>query len=872
MSSFEENASKIENGGIDLSRLINKEYLLSLGDFYKCSICSKIMINPTDCESCGHSFCYECISKSKCPFGCEKKNLKPSSNGITNLLNNLKFKCINEGCDEIINYIDIKTHENICPFQKMICPNQQCGCHILKKNLEKHIKEECNYSLISCENCGYKFPRCQISEHEKMCSLAYQSFNSSSGNILNNVEINMNNNIDNKEDKNNKKDNHNFMKVLSDNIEKILDEKNIKNEINTNINIEQENDQLKKSNNNQIKENNNINNENIRGNIFNDNDNNETANDQNENINNNELSRLSLRQSTAQIEEDDLVEILKKAIEEKLNERFISFDSNIDKILKDIKMIKTFAFKGNNENNLNEKNDNKDVDNKINDIKEYLKKIINEAENEVNKSIKDLNDEINKELNDNKNNINKLNNENNNNGVNDVYKKIEDITNNIIENIKNSNNEINNINIKFKEDLNKIVNSLIENEQKNKEINEQNNINLIKEIENKLKNILANNNKGHNEQIIKTFDEKINMINNITQEIENKKNNELKSSLNNHYESMNKNINNINTELQSIKTNLKEISNTITEQFSSLLNNIKTNLIQVKKPVLNQNNQKNNINDFSFKAPEEKTELSPIKPKKMNSNENQIEVMPKPIFNERLKKKLQKNDKSEEDSNDSIILEEIKKEDLQENKDKIINILSGLESKLDLIDTYTKNVPNLIKDKIGNNLENNILEIGKKLTEEVEQKIDKMFSLKYCVECEKVDYFYAFMKCAICSKYNCKNCITICSECKKLICKKCSLCPICKNIFCLNCRFFCEICKNKFCKFCILKCALCNKKMCQECATRCKICKNLFCKNCSNDFFLYDKGLCKNCNSEKNIEDFNKNEIVENSISNNDEY
>jgi hypothetical protein len=179
----------------------------------------------------------------------------------------------------------------------------------------------------------------------------------------------MNNNIDNKEDKNNKKDNHNFMKVLSDNIGKILDEKNNKNEINTNINIEQENDQLKKSNNN----------------IFNDNDNNETANDQNENINNNELSHLSLRQSTAQIEEDDLVEILKKAIEEKLNERFISFDSNIDKILKDIKMIKTFAFKGNNENNLNEKNDNKDVDNKINDIKEYLKKIINESENEDNK-------------------------------------------------------------------------------------------------------------------------------------------------------------------------------------------------------------------------------------------------------------------------------------------------------------------------------------------------------------------------------------------------------------------------------------------------------------------------------------------------------
>ena len=55
-----------------------------------------------------------------------------------------------------------------------------------------------------------------------------------------------------------------------------------------------------------------------------------------DNNNNNELSRLTLKQSTAQIEEDDLIDILKKAIEEKLNERFINLDSNLDKILKDI--------------------------------------------------------------------------------------------------------------------------------------------------------------------------------------------------------------------------------------------------------------------------------------------------------------------------------------------------------------------------------------------------------------------------------------------------------------------------------------------------------------------------------------------------------
>ena len=108
MEANEEN--KKNNGGIDLARLINKDYLTPLGDFYKCSICSKIMINPTDCESWGYSFCQACISKSKCPFGCKEKNLNPASNGITNLLNNLKFKCNNEGYKEVINYIDIKTH------------------------------------------------------------------------------------------------------------------------------------------------------------------------------------------------------------------------------------------------------------------------------------------------------------------------------------------------------------------------------------------------------------------------------------------------------------------------------------------------------------------------------------------------------------------------------------------------------------------------------------------------------------------------------------------------------------------------------------------------------------------------------------------
>jgi len=62
--------------------VINKEYLHSLDNVYKCNIYFQIMDSPTDCEKYGHSFCYECINQLKCPFCCKNKPLKPSSMAI----------------------------------------------------------------------------------------------------------------------------------------------------------------------------------------------------------------------------------------------------------------------------------------------------------------------------------------------------------------------------------------------------------------------------------------------------------------------------------------------------------------------------------------------------------------------------------------------------------------------------------------------------------------------------------------------------------------------------------------------------------------------------------------------------------------------
>ena len=201
-----------------------------------------------------------------------------------------------------------------------------------------------------------------------------------------------------------------------------------------------------------------------------------------------------------------------------------------------------------------------------------------------------------------------------------------------------------------------------------------------------------------------------------------------------------------------------------------------------------------------------------------------------------------------------------------ENKTQFINLLSELESKINMLDSYTKTIPDLINDKISKNIENNILDLGKKIEEDLDVKINNMFGLKYCVECDKVDYFYGFMKCSICKKDNCKQCISICIKCKLLVCKKCCNCPGCKKLYCLNCRYPCEQCNKKYCINCLSSCYSCSKHICNECLKNCIICQNLNCDLCAKNCYICQKNICNKCSSFKICENFFKCEICNKSI------
>ena len=103
------NEKELNKKGLDINLVINKNYLNSLGDICKCFLCKKILLNPVECEICGHNFCYNCLNSTNCPFGCKDKKINKASLSLYNILNNIKFKCQNIGCTECLNIPKLKS-------------------------------------------------------------------------------------------------------------------------------------------------------------------------------------------------------------------------------------------------------------------------------------------------------------------------------------------------------------------------------------------------------------------------------------------------------------------------------------------------------------------------------------------------------------------------------------------------------------------------------------------------------------------------------------------------------------------------------------------------------------------------------------------
>lgn len=74
-----------------------------------CKICGGVIIDAVQCEKCDNCFCKKCISKiTECPYQCGDIKVRPSKL-MNKILNNLKFKCLND-CEAIIPYKELFSH------------------------------------------------------------------------------------------------------------------------------------------------------------------------------------------------------------------------------------------------------------------------------------------------------------------------------------------------------------------------------------------------------------------------------------------------------------------------------------------------------------------------------------------------------------------------------------------------------------------------------------------------------------------------------------------------------------------------------------------------------------------------------------------
>ena len=103
---------------LDNNLLVNKDKLKGIEEDITCPICQGILNDPYFCNKCQNNFCNNCITKYKknnfiCPFRCQDPQYI-SNRFLKKIFNELlKFKCP-KGCDEIIPYKDVETHNEKC--------------------------------------------------------------------------------------------------------------------------------------------------------------------------------------------------------------------------------------------------------------------------------------------------------------------------------------------------------------------------------------------------------------------------------------------------------------------------------------------------------------------------------------------------------------------------------------------------------------------------------------------------------------------------------------------------------------------------------------------------------------------------------------
>ena len=153
-------ALEMESRSVDLRAL---ECITDYDSHLMCPICHVPFVDPVVLD-CDHTFCSSCLEeyqaggqdglRNRCPT-CRAFLLSAAhkaSRLIVNMCNEIKVKCPNEDCEDVVARGYIEQHATKeCPHQWLECPDSVCGKKVKRRN---YVPEQCIHSShIECD-CG----------------------------------------------------------------------------------------------------------------------------------------------------------------------------------------------------------------------------------------------------------------------------------------------------------------------------------------------------------------------------------------------------------------------------------------------------------------------------------------------------------------------------------------------------------------------------------------------------------------------------------------------------------------------------------------------------------------------------------------------